>query len=216
MMSLKGALPLLVVLTVTGCTSGSQRTEAPAPIYEKGERLGEARNPAGSTTVMTAPLGGPEVTVGGGQFDSAAPMPETSRHAAGGPAAAPSTSLAYAPRTSAPPVTAAQPMSSAARSLVDQAYARTQEGDLTGAASLLERAVRLEPRHPLPWNRLAHIRFDMGSHALASELAEKSNALAGADASLKRDNWQLIAESRRRAGDATGAREAEQKAEQLR
>ena len=134
MMSLRAAFLLPALLIVTGCTSRSQRTEPPAPVYEKGEQLGEARSAPATTTVVTAPLGGPEVTVGGGQFDAATPAPETSGTVARQPETPSSTSLAYAPRTSARPVTATQPMSSAARSLVDQAHARTQEGDLTGAA----------------------------------------------------------------------------------
>ena len=209
-------LPFLLAPLVTGCISSPERTEPPAPVYEKGQKVGEARSGDGSGTVMTAPIGGPEVIVGSGQFDAVTPVPETNRPVAEPAATQSATTLAYAPRDTAEPVRSAQPMGSAVRSLVDQADARARNGDLTGAASLLERAVRLEPRHPLPWNRLAHVRFGQGSYALASELAEKSNALAGADRSLKRDNWQLVAESRRRAGDTGGAQAAQRQADDLR
>jgi hypothetical protein len=208
-------LAFVAALTVAGCISSPERTEPPAPVYEKGQRMGDARFPDGEGTVTTAPIGGPEVTVGGAPSYSVTPIPETNRPVAEQAAARPTTNLAYAPRT-VQPVTSAQPMGSAARSLVDQADARARGGDLTAAASLLERAVRLEPRHPLPWNHLAHVRFGQGSYALAAELAEKSNALAGKDNVLKRDNWQLIAESRRRAGDADGARAAQRQADGLR
>lgn len=206
-----GFLPLLGTLLATGCISSPERTEPPAPVYEKGQRVGEAQPGESGETVVTAPIGGPELSLGGGQFDAATPLPETRRPDVERPETAPPATLAYAA-----PVEAAQPMGSAVRSLVDQADARLRGGDLTGAASLLERAVRLEPRHPLPWNRLAHVRFGQGNYALAAELAEKSNALAGSDRALKRDNWQLVAASRERTGDADGARAARRQADGVR
>jgi len=47
------------------------------------------------------------------------------------------------------------------------------------------------------WNRLAHVRAEQGQAGLAGELAAKSNAFAGGDESLKRDNDRLIARSRK-------------------
>ena len=44
----------------------------------------------------------------------------------------------------------------------------------------------------------------------AGDLAAKSNALAGSDPALKRDNWRMVAAARRAAGDIAGARAAEQ------
>lgn len=87
---------------------------------------------------------------------------------------------------------------------------------MTGAASLLERAVRVEPRHPLPWNRLARVRLAQSRFGLAEELAKKSNALAGSDRALQRANWQMIAEAQRAQGNSAGAGAALQKANSLR
>ena len=60
------------------------------------------------------------------------------------------------------------------------------------AANTLERALRIEPNNGLVWNRLAHLRFEQGQYGQAVNLAEKSRALAGADAALKADNESLI------------------------
>ena len=68
---------------------------------------------------------------------------------------------------------------------------------MTGAAATIERALRIEPDSAYVWNRLAHVRAEQGQSGLAGELAAKSNAFAGGDESLKRDNDRLIARSRK-------------------
>ncbi|MGV6826623.1 MAG: hypothetical protein ACWA5Q_06580 [bacterium] len=85
------------------------------------------------------------------------------------------------------------------------------------AAGTLERALRIAPKDPLLWNKLAHVRFSQKQYAMASELASKSLSTAGKqDISLKRDNWNLIATAKRSLGDEQGARQAERKAAELR
>jgi Tfp pilus assembly protein PilF len=88
-------------------------------------------------------------------------------------------------------------MSKAVKTLVDQAELQRAAGDLTGAAATLERALRIEPDSGYVWNRLAHVRAAQGQAGLAGELAAKSNTFAGGDESLRRDNDQLIARSRK-------------------
>ena len=210
-------LPLVTAVVVAAGCSTTTRTEPPAPVYEKGRQVGGAVSAAesGPSTVETTAIGGPQVQVGGSALPGQIPVPET-------PAASPEATPAEAPVTlayvppAAPAVQPAQPMGSAGESLVSQADAKYRAGDLTGAASLLERAVRVEPRHPLPWNRLARVRLSQGSFGLAAQLAEKSNALAGADRGLKRDNWLVIGEARQRAGDVPGANAARQQADAFR
>ena len=86
-------------------------------------------------------------------------------------------------------------------------------GDLGGAAASLERALRISPRDPVIWQRLALVREQQGRYGQAAELASKSNSLAaGLDAELVRDNWRLIARCRRAVGDLAGARAAEARA----
>ena len=210
-------LPVLTAAVVAAGCSTTTRTEPPAPVYEKGREVGGAVSAAdgGSSTVETTAIGGPQVQVGRSALPGQIPVPEApAASTAATPAEAPVT-LAYVP-PGAPAVQAAQSMGSAGKSLVSQADTKYRSGDLTGAASLLERAVRVEPRHPLPWNRLARVRLSQGSYGLAAQLAEKSNALAGADRGLKRDNWLVIAEARQRDGDAPGASAARQQADALR
>lgn len=105
--------------------------------------------------------------------------------------------------------------SSAVISLLKSAQLLESAGDLTAAVGTIERALRIEPRNAHLWNRLAHLRFSQGRISPAADLALKSMALAGGDIVLKRDNWQLIARARRRAGDVAGARVAERKARML-
>ena len=65
------------------------------------------------------------------------------------------------------------------------------------AAASLERALRIEPRNAVLWNRLAHVRYEQKQYALASSLAAKSNTLAGRDAALRADNDRLIKQAKR-------------------
>ena len=102
--------------------------------------------------------------------------------------------------------------SSPADALRAQAERQRQAGDYAGAAATLERALRIQPQDARLWNRLARVRMEQGLHSQAANLAARSNALAGDQADLKRDNWSIIASARRQAGDTAGAAEAERKA----
>ena len=227
---------LVLAAAVTGCISPSTRTEPPAPVYERGQRVGEAQNSTAAGVETTA-IAAPAISVGVYQdVTTAPPRPEPATVVAepANPQAAASSAPAVSGRApsvssdtpaatqvayAAPPTVASstqRPMSTAGDSLVKKADTSLQQGDLTGAASHLERAVRVDPNHPLPWNRLAHVRFEQGSYPLAEELAQKSNALAGSDSALKRNNWELIAAARQAAGDLSGAHEARDRAAALR
>ena len=102
--------------------------------------------------------------------------------------------------------------SSPADALRAQAERQRQAGDYAGSAATLERALRIQPQDARLWNRLARVRMEQGLHSQAANLAARSNALAGDQADLKRDNWSIIASARRQAGDTAGAAEAERKA----
>ena len=116
----------------------------------------------------------------------------------------------------APPAAAEKPaapgLAPAADGLARQAEQQRQSGDYAGAAATLERSLRIAPREAYLWNRLARVRMEQGLTAQASQLASRSNDLAGSQSTVKKDNWRIIAESRRRAGDTAGAGEAEQRA----
>lgn len=80
----------------------------------------------------------------------------------------------------------------AVASLLAKAEQREQQAQWEGAAALLERALRIEPRNARLWHRLAKVRLQQGRYAMAESLAQKSNALAKDDEELKRRNAELI------------------------
>lgn len=112
------------------------------------------------------------------------------------------------------PGPAAGGASPAVVALLDQAATQQRGGHAEQSAATLERALRIEPRNPWLWFRLAEIRLQMGMARRAEQLALKSNALAGADPRLAVQSWLLIARARERLGDAEGAERARKKADQ--
>mgnify|MGYP005849336681 CR=1 FL=1 len=111
---------------------------------------------------------------------------------------------------------APQGTSSAVTSLLARSETASRERDWSAAAVSLERALRIEPRNPVLWNRLAGVRLQQGQYRQAEQLAAKSNSLAGDDRLLQARNWRLIARARRQLGDERGAAEAERRAEAFR
>lgn len=98
---------------------------------------------------------------------------------------------------------------------VDSAHAALADGRPEDAAATLERALRIEPRNPTLWHELAAVRLSQGQYEQAGSLATKSNALAGANKSLRARNWRLLAEVRAQAGDRAGAEAAQANADAL-
>jgi tetratricopeptide (TPR) repeat protein len=80
--------------------------------------------------------------------------------------------------------------------LMARSKQQEQAGQLVAAASSLERALRIEPKNALLWNRLAHVRLKQKQYALAASLASKSNAFAAQDQQLRSDNNSVIAQAR--------------------
>ncbi|MCK7578423.1 MAG: tetratricopeptide repeat protein [Chromatiales bacterium] len=117
------------------------------------------------------------------------------------------------PAPALPPSNFAAPsLPPAAAKLAGQAEQQRQAGDFAGAAASLERSLRIAPREAYLWNRLARVRLEQGQAAQAGNLASRANDLAGNKEDIKRDNWRIIAESKRRSGDLAAASEAEQRA----
>jgi cytochrome c-type biogenesis protein CcmH/NrfG len=106
----------------------------------------------------------------------------------------------------------AAPTAPVVTALLREAESSRDSGSLDKAAASLERALRIQPRNPKLWNRLAEIRLQQGQPGLAEDLATKSNLLAKGDAELLRGNWSLIAQARRLKGDAEGAADAAERA----
>lgn len=103
------------------------------------------------------------------------------------------------------PLSSDAPMSPVVRSLLAQSRDQRRVGKWDGAAMLLERALRIEPRNAEIWSRLANIRFDQQSWSKAIQLAAKSNTLARNNIDLKRRNWILMANSYDEMGDSASA-----------
>jgi len=99
--------------------------------------------------------------------------------------------------------------------LLGQAEAQANGGDLTAAASSLERALRIDPRNAVIWYHLATVRLEQGEPAQAEQLAVKSTSLAGGNRLQQARNWRLIAQARRAQGNPDGAVAAERRAREL-
>ena len=97
----------------------------------------------------------------------------------------------------------------AVASLMERARADNAAGRLGDAAASLERALRIEPRNPRLWQELSRVRLSQRDYVQAESCAARSNSWAGSDdATLRADNWRLIAQAREARGDSDGARAA--------
>lgn len=182
------AAGLCIMLPLAGCSTPG--THAPhAPVQEgailRGGEPVASQTPQGSS-VIVAPYRGP-LPPGMRPLPraEAAPFPETVR----------------------------PPSSPAVITLLEGANQKTHSGKFDTAAATLERALRLEPRNPEIWQRLAALRLKQKQFAQAANLAAKSSSFAGNDKSLIARNWQIIAQARQGLGDGKGAREASAKAQ---
>jgi tetratricopeptide (TPR) repeat protein len=98
--------------------------------------------------------------------------------------------------------------------LLQEADASSASGRLDNAAATLERAIRIQPRNALLWQKLAEVRLQQHQPGLAEDLAKKSNIYAKDNKALLGKNWSIIAHARREKGDVQGSSEAEAKARQ--
>ncbi|QEY64884.1 tetratricopeptide repeat protein [Metapseudomonas lalkuanensis] len=85
-------------------------------------------------------------------------------------------------------------------------------GDLNGAAASLERAQRIAPREPQVLYRLAEVRMAQGDAAQAEQFARRALTYSSGRPALQASLWDLIARSRDRQGDPSGAALAREKA----
>ena len=82
--------------------------------------------------------------------------------------------------------------------LLDDTDLRFSQGDAEGAVSSVERALRLEPRNPWLWHRLAVLRLRQGQWRQAIALAEKSNSLSVRHPEIRKANAELIKRAEKR------------------
>ncbi len=100
--------------------------------------------------------------------------------------------------------------------LLKQSTAAANAGKVDDAAAILERALHIEPRNAYLYSRLASLRIEQERFEEAESLAAKSNSIASRNARLQERNWRVIAISRDKRGDSSGASLATQRADQLR
>lgn len=120
--------------------------------------------------------------------------------AASPPSTPPSAAVSASPTVTPPVVISEAPARSnnaAVLAMLQQAERQSQTHKLGVAVATLERALRLEPRNPLIWHRLAVVRLRQGRLAQAADLAAKSNALLGESDPLRAQNGAIIARARR-------------------
>ncbi|MGR9086710.1 MAG: tetratricopeptide repeat protein [Gammaproteobacteria bacterium] len=102
--------------------------------------------------------------------------------------------------------------SPAVGALVVAANQNSRSGNVEVAASSIDRALKIEPRNPSLYYKLALLRLKQNKPQEAEDLAKKSALLAGSDKQLKRHSWLLIAHARELRRDMQGARQARAKA----
>lgn len=204
---------LLGAGVLAGCASHSPRE---IPVVESGTRLspGPLRDVGGTpsvtgeqenqvVTVMTPPEAGLPA-IAAGEMPSAPIQPDSGSQV-----------VFEAPAVihSEPVLAAATPVVSApVQALLTTAQQQRAQGDLNGAASSLERALRIAPQEPQVLYRLSEIRLMQGDAAQAEQLAQRGLSNSSGRPALQAGLWDLIAEARDKQGNSQGAAEARQKA----
>ncbi|MDP9084584.1 MAG: tetratricopeptide repeat protein [Pseudomonadota bacterium] len=101
-------------------------------------------------------------------------------------------------------------LSPATRSLVTQARAQLARGDLPGASSTLDRAVRIEPNNPLLWIEMGRLRLAENDPHQAEGCGRKALALASGDRVAQAQAGRVLADALRAQRRNPEAREVEE------
>ncbi len=111
------------------------------------------------------------------------------------------------PRPQAPP--RENHLSPATRSLVAQAHKLLTQGDIDGASSTLDRALRIEPSNPLLWIELGRVRLTESDAHQAEVCARKALALASGDHAAQAQAGRVLADALKAQGRNPEAQEVE-------
>ena len=101
------------------------------------------------------------------------------------------------PAPRAPPAPRENRLSPATRSLVTQSRTLASRGDLDGASSTLDRALRIEPNNPLLWIELGRLRLAESDAHQAESCGRKALALASGDRGTQAQAGRLLADALR-------------------
>src|SRR6202453_1496321 len=170
------------------------RSLTPAAVLRAALVLGAALPLAGCPSPWPRPSPGTN--------PSAIPPPATPA-----PAPAPIPPAPAAPRPQSPP--RENHLSPATRSLVTQAHGLLAHGDIDGASSTLDRALRIEPGNPLLWIELGRVRLVESDAHQAENCARKALALASGDHTAQAQAGGLLADALRAQGRNPEAQEVE-------
>lgn len=96
-----------------------------------------------------------------------------------------------------PPPPRENHLSPATRSLVTQAHSLMAHGDLDGASSTLDRALRIEPSNPLLWVEIGRLRLAESNAHQAEVCGRKALALASGDRGTQAQAGRLLADALR-------------------
>ena len=103
----------------------------------------------------------------------------------------------------------------AVKSLLVDARGAASSGNISRAESLLERALRIEPRNAVLWHYMAKMELHQGRYSKAIGMAAKSNSMIKDNKSLMADNWRIIAHAENWLGHLTKSQKAQEKADHL-
>ena len=90
-----------------------------------------------------------------------------------------------------------------------QAHGLLAHGDIDGASSTLDRALRIEPSNPLLWIELGRVRLIDSNVHQAEVCARKALALASGDHTAQAQAGRLLADALRAQGRNPEAQEVE-------
>jgi uncharacterized protein HemY len=102
-------------------------------------------------------------------------------------------------------------LSAATRSLVAQSRTLAGRGDLDGASSTLDRALRIEPNNPLLWIELGRLRLLESDAHQAEGCGRKALSLAGGDRTAQAQAGRVLADALRAQGRNQEAMEIERR-----
>jgi tetratricopeptide (TPR) repeat protein len=185
---------LVLALFSTGCAMNPLQSPAPAPVEEHGR---SEKPSAQVENKITQPSGTEAEPVA-----VPTPLPE--------PAPVKNEALSLSAENQGTGKSGA-----AVVALLDNADRDTEAGRRDQAIASLERALRIEPKNPIPWHKLSRLRLEEKNWKQAVALAKKSNVLAPGNKVLQAENWKIIAQASAAMGDATGAARAWEMVRQL-
>lgn len=100
--------------------------------------------------------------------------------------------------------------------LLNQANAAAAANEWSKAENYLERAIRIDSKSALVWQRLSEIKLAQGKPHQAIQFARKSITLAGSDRGTSANSWGIIADANKRLNRPSRAEAALKKQQGLR